>query len=121
MLHNRMWATDSNYSTANGGQYTFIDDGSDVLVPNDQSFWNDLIANKTKTGMFCYEQDWLDAEMDKSKTLGECLRIVFPFLSHLSHRPYIGPEPVLANHHRFSQQAHLTQQYMYMRWSFRCM
>ena len=30
MLHNRMWATDSNYSTANGGQYTFINDGSDV-------------------------------------------------------------------------------------------
>jgi hypothetical protein len=30
MLHNRMWATDSNYSKANGGQYTFINDGSDV-------------------------------------------------------------------------------------------
>ena len=30
MLHNRMWATDSNYSKANGGQYIFINDGSDV-------------------------------------------------------------------------------------------
>lgn len=30
MLHNRMWAPDSNYSKVNGGQYTFIDDGSEV-------------------------------------------------------------------------------------------
>ena len=61
----------TNYSTENGGQYTFIHDGSDVAVPNDQRFWDDLIANKSRTGMFCYEQDWLNSEMDKSRTLGE--------------------------------------------------
>ena len=61
----------TNYSTENGGQYTFIHDGSDVAVPNDQRFWDDLIANKSETGMFCYEQDWLNSEMDKSRTLGE--------------------------------------------------
>jgi hypothetical protein len=47
-----------------------------VLVPNDQKFWDDLIENKTKTGMFCYEQDWLNAEMDKSRTLGESATMV---------------------------------------------
>ena len=61
----------TNYSSENGGQYTFIHDGSDVAVPNDQRFWDDLIANKSRTGMFCYEQDWLNSEMDKSRTLGE--------------------------------------------------
>ena len=70
-LHNRYWATDTNYSSRNGGDYTFIDDGSSVVVPNDQRFWDDLIANKSKLGMFMYEQDWLDTEFDRSKTLGE--------------------------------------------------
>ena len=42
-----------------------------MAVPNDQRFWDDLIANKSETGMFCYEQDWLNSEMDKSRTLGE--------------------------------------------------
>ena len=27
-------------------------------------------------GMFCYEQDWLDAEMDKSRILGESATMV---------------------------------------------
>ena len=85
MLHNRMWATDSNYSKANGGQYTFVDDGSEVLVPNDQRFWDDLISNKTKTGMFCYEQDWLDAEMDKSRTLGESATMARTWMLQMSH------------------------------------
>ena len=71
MLHNRMWSPHTNYSIKNGGQYTFIHDGSDVAVPNDQRFWDDLISNKSRTGMFCYEQDWLNSEMDKSRTLGE--------------------------------------------------
>ena len=71
MLHNRYWDPATNYSKKNGGQYTFIDDGSKVLVPNDQQFWDDLIANKTRGGLFCYEQDWLDAEMDESRILGE--------------------------------------------------
>ena len=71
MLHNRMWSPHTNYSAKNSGTYNFIHDGSDVAVPNDQRFWDDLIANKSRTGMFCYEQDWLNSEMDKSRTLGE--------------------------------------------------
>merc|ERR1711879_55542 len=30
---------------------------------------DDLIANKTKTGMFMYEQDWLDVEFDSIRAL----------------------------------------------------
>jgi hypothetical protein len=71
MLHNRYWDPSTRYSTKNGGQYNFIDDGSKVVVPDDPKFWPDLIANKTRSGLFCYEQDWLDAEMDESRTLGE--------------------------------------------------
>merc|ERR1712039_572565 len=71
-LHNRMWSTDTTYAKQNGGTYNFIIDGSDVAVPDDQRFWNDLIGNKTKeAGAFMYEQDWLDVEFDKSKSLGE--------------------------------------------------
>eukprot|EP00971_Amphidinium_carterae_P084536 1673184-Amphidinium_carterae.1 len=70
-LHNRMWATDNTYAKQNGGKYDFIIDGSEVSVPDDQQFWNDLLMNKTKSGMFMYEQDWLNIEFDKSRSLGE--------------------------------------------------
>jgi len=70
-LHNRMWATDNTYAKQNGGKYNFIIDGSNVSVPDDQNFWNDLLMNKTKSGMFMYEQDWLNIEFDKSHSLGE--------------------------------------------------
>mmetsp|Transcript_34884 Transcript_34884/g.81564 ORF Transcript_34884/g.81564 Transcript_34884/m.81564 type:complete len:777 (-) Transcript_34884:61-2391(-) len=69
-LHNRMWATDNTYAKQNGGRYNFIMDGSHVTVPDDQMFWDDLMQNKTKTGMFMYEQDWLDTEFDQSYSLG---------------------------------------------------
>ena len=72
-LHNRMWSPDTTYDKRNGGKYTFVNDGSAVVVPDDQQFWNDLVSNKTLQGkgMFMYEQDWLDVEFDKSKSLGE--------------------------------------------------
>ena len=72
-LHNRMWSPDTTYDKRNGGKYNFVNDGSAVVVPDDQQFWNDLVANKTLRGkgMFMYEQDWLDVEFDKSKSLGE--------------------------------------------------
>jgi len=71
-LHNRMWAPDTTYAKQNGGKYNFIIDGSNVAVPDDQQFWNDLIGNKTtEAGAFMYEQDWLDIEFDQSKSIGE--------------------------------------------------
>eukprot|EP01065_Artemidia_motanka_P043655 TRINITY_DN6088_c2_g1_i1.p1 TRINITY_DN6088_c2_g1~~TRINITY_DN6088_c2_g1_i1.p1 ORF type:complete len:802 (+),score=237.62 TRINITY_DN6088_c2_g1_i1:100-2505(+) len=70
-LHNRMWSPDNTYAKQNGGKYNFVIDGSSVAIPDDQQFWNDLIGNKTRTGAFMYEQDWLDVEFDRSKTLGE--------------------------------------------------
>lgn len=73
MLHNRYWSTDTPYAKQNGGQYNFVIDNSSVCVPDDQDFWNDLIANKTTNGqkMFMYEQDWLDVEFDRSLWLHE--------------------------------------------------
>jgi hypothetical protein len=58
VLHNRYWSLDTNYSTKNGGKYNFHYDGSKVTCPDDQTFWDDLIANKS-TGpekMITYEQ-----------------------------------------------------------------
>ena len=54
MLHNRYWDPTTRYATKNGGRYHFIDDGSPVLVPDDQRFWDDLIANKTKCAQCCH-------------------------------------------------------------------
>eukprot|EP00039_Didymoeca_costata_P006166 m.87998 g.87998 ORF g.87998 m.87998 type:complete len:840 (+) comp13136_c0_seq1:26-2545(+) len=68
-LHNRFWALNTPYSTKNGGKYNFIYDNSSCTCPDDQQFWDDLIGNKTKVGMFMYEQDWLNDEFDKMKWL----------------------------------------------------
>eukprot|EP00756_Hemistasia_phaeocysticola_P006011 Hpha_TRINITY_DN13618_c0_g1::TRINITY_DN13618_c0_g1_i1::g.122626::m.122626 len=68
-LHNRYWSPNTTYAKQNGGDYNFVFDGSSVVVPDDQTFWNDLVANKTKSGAFMYEQDWLDVEFDRSTSL----------------------------------------------------
>mmetsp|Transcript_37428 Transcript_37428/g.117006 ORF Transcript_37428/g.117006 Transcript_37428/m.117006 type:complete len:541 (+) Transcript_37428:1079-2701(+) len=63
-LHNRRWSVDNVYDEANGGRYTFLrgrddlDDG-EYSVPNDQRLWDDLMLNKSTSGMQIYEQDWL--------------------------------------------------------------
>lgn len=67
-LHNRVWATDNVYAKQNGGKYEQICDK--VCVPHDPNFWTDLFANKTSTGMFMYEQDWLHNEFDGSIAMG---------------------------------------------------
>ena len=71
-MHNRMWSDNNVYAKQNGGNYNFIvepspEDGpatpgeSGLAIPNDQTLWDDLIANKTKNGvpMVVYEQDWM--------------------------------------------------------------
>eukprot|EP00052_Salpingoeca_macrocollata_P034590 m.12039 g.12039 ORF g.12039 m.12039 type:complete len:746 (-) comp6683_c0_seq1:50-2287(-) len=62
-LHNRYWSADNTYAKQNGGQYDFIIQG-EKGVPTEQRFWDDLMLAKKKTGMFMYEQDWLDVEFD---------------------------------------------------------
>jgi len=69
MLHNRFWSAENVYAKQNGGQYNFVfdrheDNEHGAVVPNDQAFWDDLLANKTRQGAFMYEQDWLDNEFD---------------------------------------------------------
>nr|KAG5710636.1 hypothetical protein BaRGS_013282 [Batillaria attramentaria] len=60
--HNRYWASDTTYAKQNGGKYNFIVE-PEKAVPNDQSFWDDLLANATKAwGLYTYEQDWLNRE-----------------------------------------------------------
>ena len=57
-LHNRYWAATHTYQT----QYNFIcgNNGARVCVPDSQPFWDDLLVNKSKTGMFMYLQDWFN-------------------------------------------------------------
>jgi hypothetical protein len=93
MLHNRYWDPDTPYSTRNGGAYKFIHDGSDVVVPDDALFWAALIANKTvnktanktRAGLFSYEQDWLSAEVDLSRALGESASLGSQWMLQMSH------------------------------------
>merc|ERR1712032_1410331 len=78
-LHNRYWDPNNTYAKRNGGKYNFVCDDEEksafsakptaVCVPDDQSFWDDLISNHTATGMFMYEQDWSDDEFDWSAAI----------------------------------------------------
>eukprot|EP00966_Prymnesium_polylepis_P084938 1966463-Prymnesium_polylepis.1 len=91
MGHNRYWAVDNVYAKSNGGQYDFVVEKKgeglhykDFAWPSEQRFWDDLMFNSSKWGLFMYEQvrrarvhvgadpgtgvrrgrDWLDDEYD---------------------------------------------------------
>lgn len=71
MGHNRFWAIDNVYATQNGGDYDFVVEKksenpqyNNYAWPMEQRFWNDLLYNSSKWGLFMYEQDWLDTEYD---------------------------------------------------------
>ena len=70
MGHNRFWAVDNVYASQNGGGYEFVvekkgdEDGRNYAWPMEQRFWDDLLYNSSKWGLFMYEQDWLDTEYD---------------------------------------------------------
>jgi hypothetical protein len=68
-LHCQKWTPESAYSTRNGGRYHFIHDGSPTVVPDDQSFWDDLLRNKTSDGMVTYEMDWMNDQFTSSKSM----------------------------------------------------
>jgi hypothetical protein len=69
------WTPETNYSTRNGGMYNFIHDDDSisnppaVVVPDDQTFWDDLLGNKTAAGMVMYEMDWMNDQMTASPSL----------------------------------------------------
>ena len=64
-MHNRMWSADNIYAKQNGGKYDFImEEGNVLTIPDDQSLWDDLIANKTSVGLVTYEQDWMYNEFN---------------------------------------------------------
>lgn len=76
MGHNRYWAVDNVYAAQNGGQYDFVIEKkgeglrfADKSWPTEQRFWDDLMYNSTKWGLFMYEQDWLDVEYDQMQYL----------------------------------------------------
>lgn len=59
--HNKYWDEKVVYATQNGGSYNFIIDSlTQKSLPNDQSFWNDLMFNASQWGLLTYEQDWLN-------------------------------------------------------------
>ena len=71
MGHNRFWAVDNVYCKQNGGDYDFVvekrgdaPDFNNFAWPTEQRFWDDLLYNSSKWGLFMYEQDWLDTEYD---------------------------------------------------------
>ena len=88
----QMWTPTTRYSTQNGGAYKFIHDGSPVVVPEEQRFWDDLLANKTsaaarlrgyanqrvqikarsprlRSSMITYEMDWMNDQFTMSKAM----------------------------------------------------
>ncbi|XP_061171988.1 non-lysosomal glucosylceramidase-like [Saccostrea echinata] len=59
---------DNSYAKQNGGKYDFLIEDLGGL-PLQQEFWDDLFNNASKWGMFLYEQDWLNGELDRVKKL----------------------------------------------------
>ena len=81
VAHNRFWATDTVYSTHNGGQvaqkyfknklhifvtstclqFNFITEtATNRSLPQDAEFWDQLFAEAVRWGLEVYEQDWQD-------------------------------------------------------------
>lgn len=54
IAHNRYWAANTNWATANGGQWDFYVDspgspaGGQMAVPLQQEFWEWLLGNSAK-------------------------------------------------------------------------
>lgn len=69
VAHNRYWSSETVYAKENGGQYNFIiEPDKHKAIPNDQQFWDDLLANATQNwGLAVYEQDWLHNEWEGLK------------------------------------------------------
>jgi len=70
-LHNKYWDAETTYAKQNGGRFQFICDGDTICLPVEQAFWNELFANKSKSGMFMYEQDWQWIQFNRTKELHE--------------------------------------------------
>eukprot|EP00040_Diaphanoeca_grandis_P001423 m.18491 g.18491 ORF g.18491 m.18491 type:complete len:900 (-) comp12048_c0_seq1:37-2736(-) len=69
--HNRMWAADTTYAVANGGDYKWYLEG-DEAVPLEQDFWNFLLNQGKHWGLSVYEQDWMFTEfVGTNKTLAD--------------------------------------------------
>ncbi|XP_048245143.1 uncharacterized protein LOC124119103 isoform X1 [Haliotis rufescens] len=66
--HNKFWSGDTTYAKQNGGKYNFIIEGSRA-VPDDQTFWDDLLKSGREWGLITYEQDWLNHEFVNVKAL----------------------------------------------------
>ncbi|XP_071115644.1 uncharacterized protein [Haliotis cracherodii] len=80
--HNRYWASDTTYAKQNGGQYSFIVEGTKAL-PLDQIFWDDLLSNGRKWGLVTYEQDWLQGEFGGVPSLTEDVYLAEMWLNQM--------------------------------------
>ena len=59
VAHNRYWATDTVYSTENGGEFTFVtEQKTNRSLPQDPDFWRHLFSSSLGWGLEVYEQDW---------------------------------------------------------------
>ena len=60
VAHNRYWAADNVYATQNGGGFAFdVELDTQMSIPLEQRFWDELLQNASEWGMIQYEQDWL--------------------------------------------------------------
>ncbi|VDI03427.1 Hypothetical predicted protein [Mytilus galloprovincialis] len=82
--HNKYWSVDNVYAKQNGGKYNFVMSPI-VAVPNDTSFWYDLMKNATSWGLKMYEQDWLNIETLFSHDLAEDLSLGERWLTEMGN------------------------------------
>ena len=86
IAHNRYWSRHTPYAMYNGGDYEFSPSIEHMyVVPLEQRFWDDLIANSTKWGMSTYEQDWLYNEFNNCSLLHESATQARTWLMQMGH------------------------------------
>eukprot|EP00041_Stephanoeca_diplocostata_P005931 m.71454 g.71454 ORF g.71454 m.71454 type:complete len:825 (-) comp16082_c0_seq11:633-3107(-) len=73
VAHNRAWSVENVYSTANGGNYEFLDGvddkGTKLALPVHQTFWDFLFMHNKNWGLINYQQDWMFTQQGMEQML----------------------------------------------------
>ena len=86
IAHNRWWCNETDYSTRQGGKYTFVhDDEKGAAIPTDPQFWPDLFRNSSSWGLKVYLQDWMNHQTDNMPILSQDLSLERNWLLDMGH------------------------------------
>lgn len=85
VAHNRWWSSETQYAKANGGKWNFIvEKENKKAIPQDEEFWDYLIATSKEWGLAVYEQDWLNNEFEQMNATLEDVTVARTWMNTMS-------------------------------------